>query len=220
MLLVAAIRRGCTAAARAAVNVMRSESHITLIGILRELTTAWRKALGWSRETMVDAVVQAHGQLGGPAATGIRFEPQTTDTFARMKVNADLVSRWLDDETKDNNLLPANFVRSILAALPEDRRQHCIDDFLRPLGLAVRPLEANARGGVDVDQLTRLMREQTDASVAAAALLDGDVTHDELTRAHRELSESIQAARDMQATVEAQMGAAGAQVSADRGRAS
>lgn len=37
-----------------------------------------------------------------------------------MKVNADRVFRWLDDGTKDTNLVPANFVPSILAALPTD----------------------------------------------------------------------------------------------------
>lgn len=200
--------------------VMRAESHKTLIGLLREHTTAWRKALGWSRETMVDAIVQAHERLGGPAATGIRFDPQTTDTFSRMKVNADRVSRWLDDETKDNNLLPANFLQSVLAALPADRRRHCLDDFLGPLGLTVRSLEATPRDGVDVELLTHLMREQTEASAATAALLDGDATPADLKKAHREISESIQAAQDLQATIEAQMSAAGAPAAGARERAS
>jgi hypothetical protein len=192
---------------------MRHESHTkTLIALVREHTAAWRKSCGWSRETMVDAVVQAHDHLDGPAATGIRFEPQTRDTFERMKVNADRVFRWLDDETKDTNLLPANFLQSVLAALPHDRRRHCVDDILRPLGLAVRSLELDARAGVDVAQVTNLMREQTEASAAAAALLDGDATPDELMLAHRELSESIVAARGVRATVEVQMQAVGLQI--------
>lgn len=188
---------------------MRHESHKSLIAIVREHTSAWRKAMDWSRETMVDAIVQAHEQLNGPAVTGIRFDPQTRDTFARMKVNADRVSRWLDDESKDSNLLPTNFLPSILAAMPHDRRRHCVDDLLRPLGLAVRSLQLAVLGGVDVGQVTNLMREQTEASAAAAALLDGDATQDELINAHRELSESIVAARSVRATVESQMASAG-----------
>lgn len=188
---------------------MRHESHKSLIAVVREHTSAWRKAMDWSRETMVDAIVLAHEQLNGPAVTGIRFDPQTRDTFARMKVNADRVSRWLDDESKDSNLLPANFLPSILAAMPHDRRRHCVDDLLRPLGLAVRSLQLAALRGVDVGQVTNLMREQTEASAAAAALLDGDATADELIHAHRELSESIVAARSVRATVESQMASAG-----------
>jgi len=187
---------------------MRHESHKTLIAVLRDHTSAWRKSLDWSRETMVETIVREHEARNGPAVTGIRFEPPTQDAFARMKANADRVSRWLDDESKDGNLLPANFITSILAAMPHERRRHCIDDLLRPLGLAVRSLELEERAGVDVAQVTRLMREQTEASAAAAALLDGDVTLAELTHAHRELSESIVAARTVRATVERQMTAA------------
>jgi len=198
---------------------MRNVSHKTLIAIVREHTTAWRKAHGWSRETMVDAIVQAHEQLNGPAVTGIRFDPHTQDTFSRMKVNADRVSRWLDDDSKDTNLLPTNFLPSILAAMPHDRRRHCIDDILRPLGLAVRSLQLEVLCGVDVSQVTNLMREQTEASAAAAALLDGTATADELIRAHRELSESIVAARSVRATVESQMADAGLPLPAREGDA-
>ncbi|CAB3916112.1 hypothetical protein [Achromobacter piechaudii] len=180
---------------------MRHESHKTLLAVLRDHTSAWRKSLDWSRET----IVREHEARNGPAVTGIRFEPPTHDAFSRMKANADRMSRWLDDESKGSNLLPANFLPSVLAAMPHDRRRHCIDDVLRPLGLAVRSLELEERSSVDVTQVTKLMRDQTEASAAAVALLDGDVTLAELTHAHRELSESIVAARSVRAIIEAQM---------------
>lgn len=193
---------------------MRHESNKTLIGVVREHATAWRKTLGWSRETMVDAIVQVHDQRGGPVTTGIRFEPHTQDTFARTKVNADRVFRWLDDETKDNNLLPANFLPSILAAMPHDRRRHCVDDLLRPLNLAVRTLATEGAETLCVGQLANVLREQAEASAALAALLDGRATKDELIQAHRETSESIVALRQARATVERQMVAAGMQIPA------
>lgn len=191
---------------------MRHESNRTLIAIVREHTSAWRKSLGWSRETMVDAIVQAHDQRGGPATTGIRFEPHTQDTFARTKVNADRVFRWLDDETKDNNLLPANFLPSVLAAMPHDRRRHCVDDLLRPLNLAVRTLATEGSDVMCIALLATVLREQAEASAALAALLDGQATREELIQAHRETSESIVALRQARATVERQMAAAGMQI--------
>lgn len=116
---------------------MRNQSHKTLIGTVRSAVAEWRKREGWSRESVVQEIVAAHEGINGPAVTGIAFDPQTRDTFQRMKVNADRVCRWLDDETKDNNMLPANFIPSILAALPLDLRLQCVDQILRPLGLEV-----------------------------------------------------------------------------------
>ncbi|WP_238912512.1 hypothetical protein [Achromobacter xylosoxidans] len=193
---------------------MRHESHKSLIATLRDHLSAWRKAEGWSRETMVDHIVNAHSNVGGEAASGIRFDPQTRDTFERMKVNADRVFRWLDDETKDTNLLPANFLQSVLAAMPHDRRRHCVDDLLRPLGLAVRTLSTEGSAEVCVALLSNVLREQAEAGASLAALLDGKATSDELIQAHRETSEAIVSMRAARATVERQMAALGVQIPA------
>lgn len=193
---------------------MRHESHKTLIAILREHTSAWRKSLDWSRETMAEHIVAAHERLNGPAATGIRFEPSTQDTFGRLKVNADRIFRWLDDESKDSNLLPSNFIPSVLMALPHDRRRHCVDDILRPLGLAVRTLALTAGESLDQAQVTNLMREQTEAAAAAVTLLHVEPTPEQMIAAHREVSESIVAARNVRASIERQMAHAGVDVPA------
>jgi hypothetical protein len=120
---------------------MRNDSHKTLIGTIKTAVVEWRKREGWSRETVVQEIVDAHERLEGPVITDIRFEPTTRDAFQRQKVNADRVFRWLDDEGKDTNLLPANFIPSILAALPIDLRLQCIGEILRPMGLEVRSAE-------------------------------------------------------------------------------
>jgi hypothetical protein len=116
---------------------MRNESQTTLISVVRAAVTEWRRREGWSRETVVDEIVKKHGEINGPSVTGIDFDPHTRDTFGRMKVNAERVFRWLDDETKDCTLLPANFLPSILAALPVDLKLQCIGQILRPLSLEV-----------------------------------------------------------------------------------
>lgn len=182
---------------------MRNESHKTWISVLLEHVNAWRKRSGWSRESVVQAIVEAHERIDGPTNTGIRFEPQTLDTFERQKVNADRVFRWLDDATKDNNLLPANFIPSILSAMPLDVRLHCLDDLLRPLGIAGRPVGESEIGGLNAVVLLRsMLKENAEAQQAVAELVDG-ATREELLNAQRELTESHEATQHALAAVEA-----------------
>jgi hypothetical protein len=146
---------------------MRNESHKTLIGTIRTAVSEWRKREGWSRETVVQIIVDAHGQLDGPAATDIRFEPNTRDVFQIQKVNADRVFRWLDDEGKDTNLLPANFIPSILAALPMDLRIHCVNDLLRQTGLEVRGCDTSSTDTFNPHaHVSSLIKESAEAATA------------------------------------------------------
>ena len=124
---------------------MRHASHQkSWIAILRDAVEAWRKINGWSRETVSQMIVEAHERIGGPANSGIVFNPPSRDTFERAKANADRIFRWLDDSTKDNNLIPANFITSILAALPSDRRLQLADELLDPVGLGARYADEDA----------------------------------------------------------------------------
>lgn len=107
----------------------------TAISIVRDHVEDWRRENRWSRETAADMIVQAHERIGGPRLTGIVFDPPTRDTFERMRVNADKIYRWLDDSSKDKNLLTLNFLWSILAALPAERRLHLVDALLAPVGM-------------------------------------------------------------------------------------
>lgn len=169
---------------------MRHGSH-TFIGHLRDAIEAWRKANGWSRETVVQAIVEAHEQIGGPSGTGIVFDPPTRDTFERAKVNADRVFRWLDDVTKDGNTCPANFLPSILAALPLDRRIGLLNHWLLPVDVACRPLPTSATpADTTVAVFQHLIREAADAQAAMAPLIDG-IAPGELKDAHTELCQAL-----------------------------
>lgn len=183
---------------------MRDTSHKSWIAIILEHVNAWRRANGWSRETVVQQIVEAHERIDGPRVTGIRFEPHTTDAAERMKVNADKVFRWLDDATKDTNFLPTNFIPSILTAMPLDIRMHCLDDLLRALGVAGRSVAGVGEtcGMSAVSLLRNMLAENADAQRAVAELVDG-ATRDELLAAQRELSESTEATKTALAWVEA-----------------
>lgn len=149
---------------------MRNESHKTLIGILREHVADWRRAAGLSSASAIDMIVAAHARIGGPAVTGIRFEAHT-DEFQRMKNNSDRVLRWLDDETKDTNFLPANFVFSILAGMPDDARVHCLNDMLRRFGLCVRAIETQDEGSLGLGDICDLASADADAMASLAAVV-------------------------------------------------
>jgi hypothetical protein len=191
--------------------VMRHESHRTTIATLLDYVQVWRKRSGWSRETVVQAIVDMHDAIEGPANTGIRFEPHTTDAFERTKVNADRVFRWLDDSTKDTNLLPANFVPTVLAALPSDLRLHCVEDLLRPLGIGAREIVADTDpSSVDaLKHLRAMTAEDADAVQAVVDLIDG-ATHEELKAAQQALADKAAATNRALADVEAALATTGA----------
>ncbi len=163
----------------------------TLIGILRHYVEAWRKRDGMSRQTVAMHIVEAHDRIGGPANTGIEFDPPSKDAYTRIATNSERVWRWLDDVTKETNHLPANFVKSVLAALPDDLRMAAADDLLRDLGMACRQISKSA-GGQDftAGALSGLIKETSEAAVAFTALLDGH-NRDELLVAQRELSQAL-----------------------------
>lgn len=171
--------------------VMQRTTHPrTLIAIIRDHVEDWRRENAWSRETVADQIVQAHDMIGGPRLTGIAFDPPTRDTFERMRVNADRIFRWLDDATKEKNLLPANFIWSILAALPLERRIHLADDLLHPAGLAVscetEEGEEPTAQAVAI-HFRALVMHTADATVAMSDMVDG-IHPGEAERAKKTLS--------------------------------
>lgn len=187
---------------------MRNVSHSnkTLIGIIKAHVIEWRKRQGWSRETVVQVIVETHDRINGPANTGIRFDPQTHDAFERQKVNADRVFRWLDDETKDNNLLPANFTQSILAAMPVDIRLHCVEEALRPLSLSVQRAEEKDEGGPlnATSHLVKIAKEAGEAQGAVASLIVG-ASPAVLEIADRELAEAEEVIRSARLAIRREM---------------
>lgn len=155
----------------------------TPITLVREHVEDWRRANAWSRETVVQQIVEAHGRLGFDRLTGIAFDPPTRDSFERMRVNADRVFRWLDDSTKDRNLLPFNFVWSILAALPAERRLALADALLFPVGMVAHEDDAEVHVGIDpaapdtertvIMHFQNVVSAAAEAEVALSRMLDG-----------------------------------------------
>ena len=182
---------------------MQHSSHNSWIAIIRDAVEVWRKQNDWSRETAAQVIVEAHELHGLHQVSGIVFDPPTRDAYSRMKVNADRIFRWLDEVTKDNNLLPANFILSNLAALPADLRMHTANRMLMQVGLGCREIgaECSAR---PLALLQAMLAEAADAEGAVAALVDGIETG-ELENAHRELTEAISAFTKARDTVETMM---------------
>lgn len=171
---------------------MRNESHKTLIAIISGHIEAWRKQESWSRETVVQQIVEAHEAINGPANTNIVFEPLTRDTFERAKVNADKVFRWLDDVSKDRNLMPANFLPSILLAMPEDMRHACLNEFLRPLGMGVQGLETVDTGDVNFPYFLRDVHKETSEAVQSIADVMLHPDRASIMESDREAAEAIE----------------------------
>lgn len=152
----------------------------TPIALIRDHVEAWRRENRWSRETTADVIVGAHERLGFDHLTGIHFDPPTRDAFERMRVNADRIFRWLDDLTKDRNLLPLNFAWSILAALPPERRMALANALLEPLELSAQAVIGMDPAAPGADHSAMVVMHFRDvvttaaaAEVAMSRLLDG-----------------------------------------------
>lgn len=183
---------------------MQHESHKTWISIIRDAVEAWRKANGYSRETAAQRIVEAHEANGFNISSGIIFDPNTRDAFERMKVNADRVFRWLDEVTKDRNLLPANFIPSILAALPDDYRLLALQRMLTPLGVSAHSFCDAKTTETPLTLLQKILVESGEATSALVELVDG-IEEGELLDAHQQLNEAIAAFTNARNTVELMM---------------
>ena len=193
---------------------MRIKSHVshTLIAQLASAVNEWRRAEGWSRKPVVQVVVEHHQRVGGEQLTGLVFAPPSIDPFDRAKASADRVFRWLDDQTKDTNLMPANFLPSLLGAMPLARRAALAGELLHELGLAVRPLvTVDSAGGLDaVEMLQSLLARHAEAASSVAELVDG-IDPGELARAQAGLAAMVAAGQQALHLVEAALARQGAQ---------
>jgi hypothetical protein len=183
---------------------MRNKSH-TLITSLRGAVIAWRKREGWSREAVASEIARLYAKGDGELITGFKFlnEKDTPDAFARAHANAERIFRWLDDETKDTNLLPANIYPFILQTIPMDLRIECVNESMEPANLSVQVF--GGASDVDLlDALKRMYKETGDANSAAVSLLDG-ATPEELRIAQREFTEAIAAFQGLLPLIQARL---------------
>ncbi|SAK65723.1 hypothetical protein AWB80_03098 [Caballeronia pedi] len=190
---------------------MRSESHKTRIAVIRDHVAAWRKEQGWSREAAAMAIVDAHERIGGAAVTGITFE-SSGDAFTTAKKNADRIWRWLDDESKDNNLMPANFENSILAAFPMERRVDVLNEILSQIDCVARARHQKSSADLNVQHVMQvIVRTNHRTESDAADLLDG-IDPGELPRLHSSLAHDIREKQQVMRAVEAEISKSGVQV--------
>ncbi|MDR6447456.1 hypothetical protein J2794_003572 [Paraburkholderia terricola] len=169
---------------------MRDSSHKSRIQIIRDHVAAWRKSQSWSRETAAAEIVAAHERIGGHLSGVIVFE-RSADVYTTQKNHADRIWRWLDDESKDSNLMPANFENSILAALPIERRVDLLNEILAEIDCAARARHHDINAQLDVHDLVQtIMRANHRTEADAADLLDG-VDPGELPRLHGSLVDDI-----------------------------
>jgi hypothetical protein len=180
---------------------MRDSSHKTRIAVIRDHVAAWRKANGWSRETAAAEIVGAHERIGGHLSGVIVFE-RHADLYTTQKNHADRIWRWLDDESKENNLMPANFENSILAALPIERRVDVLNEILMQVECVARARHSNPDAQLNAHELVQtIMRANHRTESDAADLLDG-VDPGELPRLHGSLVDDIRIKQRMMRVVE------------------
>ncbi|CAD6536218.1 hypothetical protein LMG27952_03120 [Paraburkholderia hiiakae] len=183
---------------------MRTLSHRSPIAAAKATVTDLKNARGWSRETVVEEIVEAHVRIGAERRINVRFSDHH-DIVTRQKTNADRVYRWLEDDEKDSNLLSVNMLPSLLAALPVDMRIALANEILSAAGLSARVVESNADDDVNAQEIVRsIVRVNHRTEAAAADLLDG-IDPGELPRLRNSLVDEISVKRDLVVRVEAAM---------------
>lgn len=184
---------------------MRNTSHKTKLATLIHYIDQWKQRAG-SREAVAVAIVDKHRELGLEAVTGIRFE-QSGDAFTLAKNAADRIFRWLDDKTKDTNLMPANFEQSILAAMPDDLRLMFLNEYLSPLGLSARPHIACFGDEFELVGRAHASHKETSEAVTALLALATDSSPKGLLMALKETTEAITELKANQAAIEREISA-------------
>lgn len=178
---------------------MQSASHErTWVALILDELEDWRREIGASRESIAILIVEAHERIGGHQVSRIKFE-KDGDAYQLAKNSADRIYRWLDEVTKDKNPLPANFVRVILAALPDARRMRLADALMATIGLSAAPRDdadihddGHDAHAVVVEHFKVVVAHSADAQVAMATMLDG-IDPGEPERAHKKMALAIAA---------------------------
>jgi hypothetical protein len=191
-------------------NGMRTRPHKTLIGVLRDAVHVWRQRERWTMEAAADEIVQHYYSTAFDGVWLIDFQQPTQgrDAVRVMKANCERIARWLDDQTKDTTLLPANLVPMLLQALPADLRLQVMVEVFSPLGVDV-----SLRAREDVTDchaaLMSALAKESGEGMAAFALIAERASHDDLTRVLIEMEESAAAHQEAISYVRQRLGAGG-----------
>lgn len=191
-------------------NGMRNRPHKTLIGVLRDAVHAWRQRERWSMESVTDEIVRQYYQHGLDVVWLIDFHRHVEggDAMRVIKTNCDRISRWLDDQTKDTNLMSANFVPMLMQVLPADLRLQVMVEAFSPLGIDVSLRMPDEVTDSHAALMSALAKESGEG-MAAFALIAERASHDDLTRVLIEMEESAAAHQEAIAYVRQRLGAGG-----------
>ncbi|BBP95940.1 hypothetical protein BSFA1_10690 [Burkholderia sp. SFA1] len=182
---------------------MRIESHKTKLAILSDHVEAWKARVG-SRESVALLVVEAHRAWGGDKLPKLDFD-MSGDAFTCAKNAADRIFRWLDDRTKDGNFMPANFERSILAAMPADLRISYLNEWLGQIDVTARQRSSATEADVNPQAIVQaIVRANHRTESDAADLLDG-IDPGELPRLHNSLVNDVSVKKSLIGQVESAM---------------
>ncbi|SET40768.1 hypothetical protein SAMN05216326_12536 [Nitrosomonas marina] len=170
----------------------------TWVAIISDHVDKWRRSAGMSREAVAEMIISEYQFANKARLPGIKdFSNDKTgdiDTnFEARRVNADRIFRWLDDRTKDSTLLPANFIPSVLSAMPDEYRTHCVNELFMQIGFCAQALSSEHSDEEEtvLSHLQLIMKEGGEAELAMSRLVDGE-TFDELTQAEKEIADLIE----------------------------
>ena len=168
--------------------------------IMRTHLEAHRRACGWSRESLAQAIVDTHETLNAHLVTDIQFGLHAfRDGVASQKIWAQRIYRWLDGDFHASNL-PADMLPTLLAVLPVTRRLAAAMSLFGDacdLSVAVR-----SEGGEGINPLALLATTAKETSEATQALIQLAARPNEATR-KAALIEAREAEAAIQQTVAA-----------------
>lgn len=179
----------------------------SVTAFIKDMLDGWRKIHGWSQSTVVAEVVAAHKAIDAERSTEIVFEEERRgrDLTHCQRINMQKVYRWLESDDDGPGNMPANFLPSVLAALPVDLRIQLANDILAPCGLAVRPLNAAEEGGFDpMEHLGRFLVEFPEAKQAVMKM-GSCSSHETARAAMKELDDVLRVAKEARDGIEAKI---------------
>ncbi|WP_059286199.1 hypothetical protein [Aquitalea magnusonii] len=161
-------------------------------------------------EVVANEIVQRYYQQGLDVVWLVDFHRHEPggDVVRVMKTNCERITRWLDDQTKDTNLMSANFVPMLLQVMPPDLRLQVLVEAFTPLGIDVSLRMADEVTDSHAALMSALAKESGEG-MAAFALLADRCTHDELTRALVEIEEGAAAHQDAAVFIRQRLGRGG-----------
>src|SRR5690606_20530278 len=182
----------------------------SVTAFIKDMLDGWRKIHGWSQSTVVAEVVAAHKAIDAERSTEIVFEEERRgrDLTHCQRINMQRVYRWLESDDDGPGNMPANFLPSVLAALPVDLRVQLANEILAPCGLAVRALNDADDAGFDpMEHLGRFLVEFPEAQQAMMKVAGCDSRETALATM-KELDDVVRVAKEARDGIEAKLAGA------------